>query len=1419
MPPRRIEISLDIGSVAVKAVAFDGNGRLLERRHAPMCGRLQDAVREMLLSFAASAGDLPVALRAITGSNAAPFAEAFGLTPVDALVACYRGSTHLDPEAGAILEIGGEHAAFLLLERGGLRPRPLRDFRLNSVCSAGTGAFLEQEAHRLRLSIAEFARLAAAAAADLDLAGRCAVFAKTDAVHLQQNGVTVPEIAGAFCRMAARSVAAELVASAHYDPPLLFVGGVASNAGVVRSLRACLSLEDRALRVPEDHRYANAIGAYRHAAEDAAMRSRPLGDALRDMEGRPPRVPPAGGFRQSLGGRASSGGHDPTRESVAATAEDPREARNLGIDIGSTSVNVACVTRRGRVIGTRSVPTRGRPVAAIFELLGPMRECFPGDMPSAVGITGSGRQFIAAVLGADLAVNEITAHAAAATHVWPETDTVIDIGGQDAKFIRLENRRVTEFEMNKVCSAGTGSFLEEMAELLGLRIIDAFAAEAMRSTSPAELGERCTVFVSSELRRRQQQGFSREDLAAGLAYAVARNYVSRVIGRHTVGRRVSFQGGVAGNPAVHRALETILDRDIRVHPHHEAAGAIGAALLAGPEGAGGTRFRGFAGLDVDSVQSSVFRCDACSNRCTITSTATRAGARFYAGGLCDRHESGTVRSTRPAPRGDSPDLPSRAGAAVADPLAARDAALRGDLRESRDAPEAIGVPQTLLGHELLPFWAAFFNTLGVPYRLSETTTRETIRRGCARCPAQPCLPVLTAYGHCADLIAAGVQRIFAPSIANLAFGTAAERLSHVCPAVQAWPYAAQAIFRDEAEFLAPRVRFAHPKALASDLVAFGRTLGFGRRDVVRAVRQGWASQARFHAAMAERGRELLGRRSDDATRLVLLARPYTICDPLVQSRLKSMFADLGVTAIPLDMIPGAPATQAALEGMYWYYGRRMMQTARVIAGRDDLAAVHLSHFGCGSDSFLVHFLRRIVPRGRLLEIELDQHSELTGVRTRLEAFLCALRDARGSAAHDRPRASRPAAPPPAAAREDRPTLFIPQMSEHAFGVAAAFRSCGIRAEVLPQPDRDSVSAGKAVVGGQECLPCAMVLGDYLQHLETSGPAGTNGDGGAALFMVSGDGPCRLGQYPYLQRLVLDARGHADVPIFDASQDPRFYDRLDGMGSTLKLRAWKGMVATDAILRCRRRFRPYTREKAAFDAAFVEGLASLSRSIEASGDLAGALRRAVHRLRGYCRDAPRRPLIALLGENYVRCNPAANGGLADRLEDRGVEVWLPGLMEWIYYTNWTARQHCLFDGDYRRYLRLLLVDRIQRGHARGLVRAAGLGQVMRGPSLRSLLRLASRYVPRSLEGEVILAVGEAIEAGRWGAAGVIHVAPFGCIGGTVFESLAERISTDLEGLPLLALYFDGRLGAELDARLDAFLMRVRARNASRPAAKG
>jgi predicted nucleotide-binding protein (sugar kinase/HSP70/actin superfamily) len=167
----------------------------------------------------------------------------------------------------------------------------------------------------------------------------------------------------------------------------------------------------------------------------------------------------------------------------------------------------------------------------------------------------------------------------------------------------------------------------------------------------------------------------------------------------------------------------------------------------------------------------------------------------------------------------------------------------------------------------------------------------------------------------------------------------------------------------------------------------------------------------------------------------------------------------------------------------------------------------------------------------------------------------------------------------------------------------------------------------------------------------------------------------------------------------------------------------------------------------------------------------------------------------------------------------VEVWLPGLMEWIYYTNWTARQHCLFDGDYRRYLRLLLVDRIQRGHARGLVRAAGLGQVMRGPSLRSLLRLASRYVPRSLEGEVILAVGETIEAGRWGAAGVIHVAPFGCIGGTVFESLAERISTDLEGLPLLALYFDGRLGAELDARLDAFLMRVRARNASRPAAKG
>lgn len=167
----------------------------------------------------------------------------------------------------------------------------------------------------------------------------------------------------------------------------------------------------------------------------------------------------------------------------------------------------------------------------------------------------------------------------------------------------------------------------------------------------------------------------------------------------------------------------------------------------------------------------------------------------------------------------------------------------------------------------------------------------------------------------------------------------------------------------------------------------------------------------------------------------------------------------------------------------------------------------------------------------------------------------------------------------------------------------------------------------------------------------------------------------------------------------------------------------------------------------------------------------------------------------------------------------MEVWLPGLTEWILYTNWTARQHCLYDRDYRRYLRLLLVDRIQRRHQRGLTRAARTDNEMSGTSLSSLLRMASRYVPSSLEGEVIIAVGETIEASRQGAAGVVHVAPFGCIGGTVFESLAERISTDLAGLPILALYFDGRLGAELDARLDAFLMRVRSRNASRMAAKG
>ena len=1391
MSGERLDAALDIGSVALKAVVARPDGAIALHVHRVIRGRLRPCLTEVLAELTQRTHGSDCRLVALTGAHAEGYATLLGVRDVSPIVAAYHGARRIAPAAGSALELGGEHASFLRFGRPDpTGDRSLEGFTVNGACSAGTGGFLEQEAHRFGISIEELGRRAVASRRALRIAGRCAVFAKTDLVHKHQNGVPVEDLAYALCLAVAHSVTGELIGRERFERPIALVGGVAANPGIQRAIREALELDVGDVIVSAQPAFVGAVGALaaaRRADGDHAVR-------LHEVVSAAASTSPLTGPRVHLP-RLSPNGTRADRPAVRSTR--PTDGGIVGVDIGSTSTNLAWIDADGTVRTTMSVATQGDPLAAVYRVLQELERREGRLAPRAVGVTGSGRRLVAEMIGADLAVNEITAHAAGCAAFFPHADTVFDIGGQDSKFIRLENRAVVGFEMNKICSAGTGSFLEEMSSLLGLRIEGEFAREALRATLPIELGERCTVFMGSEVARHLQEGCAREDLAAGLAYAVARNYLSRVVGRHPVGSRIVFQGGVAANEAVVAALRNVLERDVAVHPFNDTAGAIGVALLAVRRQPAFSRFRGVGSFDRSSIRTRSFGCRQCDNRCTIHLTRGPSRQRFFAGGLCDRYEA-------PA-----------AGQAVTprlDLFAERDAALS---RWVHDVPPrtdgAIGLPRALLFHEQLPFWAAFLDRLRVPYALSPDTTTAMVEQGAAIAHRGTCLPLMIAYGHVTALAASGVRRILLPSVASLSDGTAAERLDHACPAVQGWPYTARALLDQDVELLIPRLRLGMPHLADRDLIAFAQTLGAGTAIARQAIADARDAQRAFRDAMLRRGDEVLARRHQRPA-AVVLSRTYLVADPQIRLRLTRVLNDVGLTGVPSDMVRDEPRTSVALHGMYWFYGKRLLQTARALRTLGDVSAISVSSFGCGPDSFILHMLRRELGDVPLLELEVDEHSEFNGIHTRLEAFRWAL----GS---KRRMPNRPPKPPGRVGGRDLEArrLYVPRMSDHAEVFAAAFRSCGVDAAVLPPPDEESIALGRAAVDGTECLPCAFVLGDMLRQLERQGPE----DPAPAFFMIAGDGPCRLGQYPWLQRVVLDDRGHADVPIFNASQDPEFYEKFGMVPAGFQRRAWEGTVAADLLFRKWRACRVRATDRTEADGVYRAQLAALADAVERRLSLPGALRQGFDALDACPQRNGTRPLtVGLLGENYVRCNAAANADLADALEEMGVEVWYPSLCEWVLYTNWTARLHCRYERQTRRLLTLRAIDALQRLAMTRLTRAvhgrlANIGY----PSVERLLRLASPYVPETFEGETVVGIGRTIDLYRRGVSGAVHVSPFGCMVGRIVEAIGHRVSADLDGFPLLHLAYDGRRGAHLHGLLEGFVMQARAWQEKRDAAAG
>ncbi len=1355
-------LGIDIGSVYVSAAVVDSEGRVIRHDYRKHEGNIVETVRDVVADLGAD--DIAYAAKTGNGSdqieNAGP--------SLDPTVSLLYGAKRLYPDVRNVIYIGAGSFYLIILNEKGEYLR----HTANTACASGTGAFLEQQALRLGTTPEGLHELARNAKSCPSVATRCAVFAKTDIIHLQQAGYGREDISAGICRGMAESTMDALLKGRSISGPTVVVGGVAKSSEIIKYVERKLGSP---VDVPDNPELVGAVGAACYAATERARS--PLASVCKAETAQVGRLrrPPLALTKSTYPDFDffDSRMNDDQTE-VALTHQPERKCYDavLGIDIGSTSTKCALVTRNREPLLIAYRKTAGDPIGATQLLLKAVREemqRFGFDLNiMSVGTTGSGRKLIKKVIRADLEMNEITSHARAAVHLDPEVDTILEIGGQDSKFTQLNGGVVYNSVMNYVCAAGTGSFIEEQAKRLDISIWD--YGDMVLGTAPPRTSDRCTVFMERDLDVLLAEGWSKKEVAAAVLYSVCENYLNKIVSGQHIGERVYFQGATARNKALVAAFEQTLGKPIIVSPFCHMTGAYGTALLLLDRGVSSSTFRGLDFADA-KIQTTNEKCTVCRNECELTVIDVE-GEKVGWGMKCGKEYEETTRSDTRNPHYDA----FRVRRKLLHHLAGMDPA----------TPKFIaGMPMSLTSYGYLPLWGTFLRELGGKVILTRTTSEETLKQGLHYSQAEFCAPIIAGHGHIAELMESGADFIFLPHMIRATSRTSFSD-SHFCPFVQSFPSvmrATEVVTGSKIPIVSPAVEFPRGIDHMSRALRDGlrEATGASLLKIQSALRKGLKAQREFDRRLKEEGRKIADELKElGEMGIVVMGRPYNVNDPGLDVNLPEKIADMGVTTIPMDFIQEGKLEER-WKNMFWNYGQSIVRTARTVADSDNLFAILFTNFCCGPDSYIITYFKEIMNERRkpFLVVQFDAHGADAGYVTRVEAAFESFRSWK-----------------PTKRREPRPikkygeiernrTIFFPPMDPiavHFF--TAAFEGVGFKAEVLRE-DEETLDIGYKHVLGSECVPCPSTLGSFIKTVEERGLKPSE----VALFMPTAHGPCRFGQYTTLDRIVFERKGWHDVQIVSPSSE----DAYLGLSRRLRMTLWHGIVAGDILTKILLKIRPYETSPGAADNALEESIALLQESFRQRGHgVREAMMEAVRLFKAVETTNGQKPKVGIVGEIYVRNDDFINQHVARAIESYGGEALKTSIAEWIFYTSYMhrfRRERTVKEalGRVKNWLQEFYFNHVEHGLydiAKDIIHDRP------EPKIDEIIEAGRKYIPIEFEGEAILTVGRAlIYIEREGVDAVVNASPTFCMPGTTTTSIFARIE-DEKGVPIICNFYDG-----------------------------
>lgn len=1138
-------VGIDIGASSVKIAAVDAAGavvRVLRRAHqgsplpclralidelaneegepgadnAPPAGaraRGEGACGNKPATASATLRPLPLDACGgvmVTGSGAGMArALAPGLRELEEVPALVKGVHALAPQAACVMQMGAQSGVFATGFAAGAAP----EFAMNESCAAGTGSFFEDQMQRLGLPLDSYSDLVTRAQSVPRLSGRCSVFAKTDIIHRQQEGVPVEDILQGLCHATVKAFKATIVRSLPVEKPLALAGGTLLNAGVVRAVREVFDLGEDELLADPQLVNAQAVGAALAAAEAgeadaqlavlrAALGGESAGQA--DDLARLPRLPhvdctPNRGFALApspwnpAGAPAYDGGAVPRSAAVDALAAGQPVPVALGVDVGSTSTNLVLVSTDGVLLDAQYLRTRGNPKQAVRDGLASLAQRVGSRAHVvAAGVTGSGRTMIGNLIGADAVRDEITAQARAAAAADQLVDTVFEIGGQDSKYIGLAAGQVADFQMNKVCAAGTGSFVEEQAARLGIALPD-YGALALSAERPVDLGERCTVFVETAINAALAKGATKPEVAAGLCLSVVRNYLHKVVNNKPVGRRIVLQGGVAYNPAIVAAFRAYAGDNLTVSPYFAVSGAVGAALLAA-EAQG-----------VLSVQTGV------------TADKTFPPSNFKGWDL-----SGASHA---AHRVDPEEIAAnRAFFHKVDEMY-----LEGYDPQRDPAKKTVGIPRALMLHKLFPMANAFFKQLGFNVVLTDASDEETVRLAQASAQGETCYPVKLVHGHMAQLLDAGVDYVFMPSVHTIRHLKSTVPHNYACTYMQSIP----AIVAKELDYEGHGITLLNPQmnldfgqgAMAEVMLEVGAQLGRTPQETARAMLAGGFAVTEFTRKTEELGDQLLASLKPGERVIVIITRNYGIVDPALNMGIPDLLLDRGQKVITVSHLHAHDlGISADYPGVVWPFGQHILSGAKLVRRDPRLFAVYLTNHGCGPDTMISHLFAEEMAGKPYLQIEMDEHCSKVGVETRVEAFLNAIEHYEAADLRGAPTSTRVVNSACEPVRKGE-LAGLPSFGPYGPLAVQWLRDQGISVCELV-PNAQTLELGRKECTSKEYYSFASLLGVSLAAAEGADAKGPV----RQLLLPSSQGGEADGQFDRVVRSVLDAKGYADVRV-------------------------------------------------------------------------------------------------------------------------------------------------------------------------------------------------------------------------------------------------------------------------------------------------